>query len=81
MMESDACDIYRLARLISQTNEAPLADAPFDLAALVADAVTRWLLDDATRTTGLIGRSAGPGETSVTRDEIIAAGRLLLARV
>ena len=80
-MESDARDIYRLARLLSQTNEAPLADAPFDLAALVADAVTRWLLDDATRTTGLISRSAGPGEASVTRDEIIAAGRLLLARV
>ncbi len=79
--ESDARDIYRLARMISQTIDTPLADAPFDLAVLVADAVTHWLIDDATRTTRLINRSAGPGDASASRADLVAAGQLLLARI
>jgi len=80
-MESDARDIYRLARVISQTADAPYSAAPFDLGRLVADAVTDWLIDNATHTTRLMYLSAGSADAPVNREDLVAAAQLLLTRI
>ncbi len=79
--ESDARDIYRLSRLLVQDPGHGFGAAPFDLKALVASGVTRWLIDDATRTTALINLSAGSGDPFVDRDDLLTSGELLTERL
>ena len=78
--ESDALD---LVRLIGDLVRAPdgieqFSSAPFDLEALVSAQVERWLIDDATRTAGLVRMSAGATGTRMEPDDIATLGRLFL---
>lgn len=79
--ESDARDIYRLTRELAQAEATAFGDAPFDLTALVGDSVARWLVDDATRTARLINFNAGSGEPIIDRQDLLAAGQVLLGRL
>lgn len=75
--ESDARDIVGLTQLLIAAAESDAySDAPFDLAVLVQREVRHWLVDNATRTAGLINLGAGAGDPSVDPADLAAIGRL-----
>lgn len=75
---SDALDLFRLVGdlIRSDADVDALRGAPFDLAALVADQIRRWFVDDSLRTARLA--SAGTaGSDRVDPADVATLGRLL----
>lgn len=74
--ESDALDIVRLtADLIREPGSAQQFEfAPFDLAALVASEVERWLIDGAAHTAGLIQLGVGTAGAAMGARDVAALG-------
>jgi hypothetical protein len=81
--ESDAFDLVRLINDLVRTPPvaAQLANAPFDLAALVSLQTKRWLIDDATRMARLIAMSTARTDAAMDPADIAASGELFVERL
>lgn len=80
--ESDALDLVRLVGAVARSDGelGSLADAPFDLSALVERQVERWFIAERLRTARLAG-SATVGRDRVDATEISLLGHLFVDRL